>query len=480
MPARNRPTSGTGSYKWIVLSMTTVGAFMTPLDGSIVGIALPSIASSLHIDFASLIWVPTAYLLFLTVLLLSFGRLSDIIGRKPLFVSGFTIFTVASALCGLSQNGTQLIIFRALQGASAALIGATSPAIVTDAFPSNERGKALGINAMGVYVGLSAGPPLGGFLVQTLGWRSIFYINVPIGIVVVTLSLAKLRESAISQHESFDLRGATTFSIGLATLLLALTPSGEYEWASPTILSLFVISGVSLALFVLIEKRTGEAAMFDLSLFIRNRLFAAANISALLNYMAYFGLGFFMAFYLQRVLGYSPAQAGLMMLPMPITMAVLSPISGWLSDRLGSRLLSSAGMGLVFIGLFLLSTLGLSSSPLDVLARLFIVGLGMGLFSSPNTSAVMGSVDKTRLGVASGTLATMRFMGQSLSLAVMSAVAATVVSPRLLSELFIGIAIQSNSVSAGAFVEGMRRAFTVSGFIAAAGVLTSLVRGKGR
>ena len=467
------------SYKWVVLLITTVGSFMTPLDSSIVGIALPSIASSLHIDFATVIWVPTAYLLFLSVLLLSFGRLADIKGRRMPFIAGFALFTTASVLCATSQTGAQLILFRSIQGMSAALIAATSPAIVTDVFPSRERGKALGVNTMAVYVGLSVGPTLGGFLVQSLGWRWIFFINLPIGIFVITMSLLMLKESGTpNRSERFDVLGAGTFSASLTALLLALTLGPSYGWTAFSIASLFLISVVLFILFVVIEGRMSQKAMLDISLFLRNRLFAAANLSAFLNYTSYFGVGFLMSFYLQRVIGLGPAEAGLILLSMPLVMAFLSPASGWLSDRFGSRLLSSAGMALMCLGLFMFSTLSVDSSRLDVIVRLLVLGVGMGVFSSPNTSAVMGSVEKNRLGVAAGTLATMRFMGQSMSLAVMGAVAATAIPSKILSDLFIGLRSEAGTVVAEAFVEGIRRAFFVSGFISALGILTSLVRGK--
>jgi len=469
------------SYKWVVLLITTVGAFMTPLDSSIVGIALPSIASSLHIDFATVIWVPTAYLLFLSVLLLSFGRLADIKGRRTPFIVGFALFTTASVLCATSQTGAQLILFRSVQGMSAALIAATSPAIVTDVFPSRERGKALGVNTMAVYVGLSVGPTLGGFLVQSLGWRWIFFINLPIGILVITMSLLMLKESGTpNRSERFDVLGAGTFSASLTALLLALTLGPSYGWAGFSITSLFLISVVFFILFVVIEGRMSQEAMLDLYLFLRNRLFAAANLSAFLNYTSYFGVGFLMSFYLQRVLELGPAEAGLILLSMPLVMAFLSPVSGWLSDRFGSRLLSSAGMALMCLGLFMFSTLSVNSSRLDVIVRLLVLGVGMGVFSSPNTSAVMGSIEKKRLGVAAGTLATMRFMGQSMSLAVMGAVAATAIPSKILSDLFVGLRSEAGTVVAEAFVEGIRRAFFVSGFISALGIFTSLVRGKGK
>ncbi|NWG09827.1 MAG: MFS transporter [Nitrososphaerales archaeon] len=471
---------GGGSYKWTVLLITSIGAFMTPLDSTIVSVSLPAIASSLSIDYATVIWVPTAYLASLTVLLLSLGRLSDMRGRKPLFVSGFVTFITASLLCSISYSGLQLIVFRAVQGVGAAFIGATSTAIVTDVFPSRERGKALGINAMSVYVGLSVGPSLGGFLTHTLGWRSIFYINVPIGVSVIALALLKLRETVTPiQKQRFDLLGASTFSFGLVSLLVALTLGEGYGWGL-SIIGLFIVGGVLLVIFTLVEKKRGTGAMLDISLFSRNRLFAAANVSALLNYTSYFGVSFFTSFYLQRALDYSPLQAGIILLTMPVIMAVLAPISGWLSDRIGSRILSSLGMVLICIGLLLMSTLGLTSSSTDVVIRLFIIGFGMGLFSSPNTSAVMGSVERNRLGVASGTLATMRFVGQSMSLAIMGAVVATVASSEVLSALFIGLVPSEVEVAAEAFVEGMRRAFIASAFIATLGVFTSLVRGKGK
>jgi len=483
MKAQSTPNqvSSDRSYKWVVLLITTVGAFMTPLDGSIVSIALPSIASSLQIDFATVIWVPTSYLLFLSVLLLSYGRLADIRGRRMPFIFGFALFTAASVLCATSQTGLQLIFFRSLQGMGAAFIAATSPAIVTDVFPSRERGKVLGINAMAVYIGLSVGPTLGGALVQSLGWRWIFFINLPIGIFVIAMSLLRLKESVtLSGRERFDLLGAGTFSVSLTALLLALTLGPGYGWMTFGITSLFLISGAVFILFVVIERRMGKEAMLDMSLFLRNRLFAAANLSAFLNYTSYFGSGLLMSFYLQRVLGFGPAEAGLILLSMPLIMSFLSPVSGWLSDRFGSRLLSSAGMALMCLGLFMFSTLSVDSSRLDVIVRLLVLGVGMGVFSSPNTSAVMGSVEKDRLGVAAGTLATMRFMGQSMSLAVMGAVAATAIPSKILSDLFVGLRSEAGAVMAEAFVEGIRRAFLVSGFISALGIFTSLVRGKGK
>ncbi len=397
------------SYKWFILLVTSIGSFMSPMDSSIVSVSLPSITSDLNMTYAMAIWVPAAYLVSLTVLLLSIGRLSDMRGRKPFFITGFAVFTVASFLCSISISGLQLIAFRTVQGAGAAFMAATSPAIVTDVFPGKERGKALGINAMSVYVGLAVGPSLGGFLTSVVGWRSIFYVNIPIGILVVAMSLWKLKDPLKSSEKGFDLTGALSFSLGIIPLLLALTLGGIYGWSTPMIITLLIASGAFLVGFVLLERKKGDQAMLDVTLFTRNRQFSAANISALLNYTSYFGVAFFISFYLQRALGYSALQAGIILFIMPLAMAVLSPVSGWLSDKVGSRALASSGMALICVGLLLVSTLNLSSSSTNVAFGLFVIGLGMGLFSSPNTSAVMGSVDKSRLGIASGTLGTMRF-----------------------------------------------------------------------
>lgn len=467
------------SYRRLVLLVTTLGAFMSPLDASIVSVALPSIASTFKMGYAEIIWVPVAYLLCLATLLLTFGRLSDIRGRKSFFVLGFLLFTVASGLCGFSQNGAELIIFRGAQGVGAAMFGATSAAIVTEVFPADKRGRALGINTIAVYTGLSMGPTLGGVLVQSLGWRSIFYINVPIGVVVVSVAAAKLKDvvNKRSLVGRFDLLGVTLFTAGLSLVLLALTLVGSVPFTNPLIIGALASGLVLLSAFLIVEFKQGANALLDLSLFRESRLFAAANLSALLNYTAYFAVPYFLSFYLQRLLGYSPAAAGLILITMPVPMALLSPVSGWLSDRFGSRLFASIGMGLIFASLVFLSQLSLDTPLLQIAAVLVTLGIGMGLFSAPNTSSVMGSVEKARLGVASGTLGTMRFIGQSMSLAIMGAVAATVIPPDALSAIFAGIG-SAGSVSAAAFLRGESQAFLVGGIISIMGILTSTVRGR--
>jgi len=465
--------------RWIVLLITSVGAMMGPLDSTIVSVTLPTISSDLEMDYAASIWIPTSYLLAVASLLLTMGRLSDLRGRKIIFELGFAVFIIGSFLCSVSATGGQMIAFRFLQGTGAAMMMSTSPAIITAAFPPHERGKALGINAMSVYIGLSLGPPLGGFLTASFGWPSIFLVNVPIGLIVIALSILMLKEpSGALRPRPFDLAGALTFAVGLSALLTALTLGEGMGWTSPGSIALLTVAALSLAAFLFIEHRKAREAMLDLELLTGNRLFAMANMSALLNYTSYFGVSFLLSFYMQRVLGLSLYLTGMVLLSMPLVMSILSPAMGWASDRIGSRVLASGGMLLISAGLLLLGTVDGSTSVHNLVLYLVIMGIGMGMFSSPNTSAVMGCVTGDQLGVASGTLSTMRVVGQSLSLVIMGALVATVASTTLLTELFSG------SLGAGApsdvegFVDGMRLAFTVSAGIAFAGAITSLARGK--
>jgi EmrB/QacA subfamily drug resistance transporter len=466
------------AYKWTVLLITSVGSMMGPLDGTIVNVSLPVIADHLNMDYVSVIWVPAAYLLTLSVLLLIIGRLSDIHGRKWIFIAGFALFVFGSFLCSLATSGTELIFFRILQGGGGACIFATSPAIVTDVFPAKERGKALGLNVMAIYVGGALGPTLGGVLTYTLGWQSIFLVNIPIGLFIISLSLWKLKESHEKKTQPFDFAGTGVFAVGLISLLVAMTMGEPIGWTSTPILCLFVVVVFSFTLFVFLEIRKGPNAMFDISLITHNRLFAAANLAALLNYTAFFSISLLISFYLQRVLGLSTLATGGILLVTPVIMAFLAPISGWVSDRIGSRFLSTSGMIVIGVGLLFLATVKSDTGVESVILYLLILGTGMGLFSSPNTSAIMGSVGRKQLGIASGTLATMRTTGQALSLAVTGAVVATVASSKVVSVLFIGTNSAEIAVESAAYIQGMNLAFVVCASIAFIGAVFSFIRGK--
>jgi len=463
-------------YKWIVLLITTIGAFMSPFDGSVVTVAIPSMASSIKLSLEAAVWVPLAYLLLLTVLLINVGRLADLHGRKWFYVVGFAIFTIGSVLCAFSTTDLQLIGFRALQGTGAAFIAANATAIVTDVFPTEGRGRALGINTMAVYTGLTVGPVLGGFLVQDFGWRSIFFVNIPIGILVITLASLKLRQNQPNvSGAKFDFPGAGTLSIALATSLVVLTFGSTYGWLSTPTLVLATVSVATLMLFLRAE-RGAKFPTLDLRLFTRNRLFAAANATAFLSYIAVNGVTLTIAIYLESIKGLNPETTGLYLIAQAAPMALFSPLSGWLSDRFGSRALATIGMGCVSFGLFLFSGLNAESSWLDVILRLAIVGVGFGLFSSPNTSAVMGSVGQEKLGVAAGTLGTMRFMGQSIGLAMLGAVMATTLTPQALLTVFTSLTTQGGVVTSE-FVEGMRTFFLIATGMGVLGTLASTTRG---
>jgi len=450
---------------------------MSPFDGSVVTIAIPAIASSIKLGLEAAVWIQLAYLLLLTVLLVSAGRLADLHGRKRFYTLGFIIFTVGSVLCALSMSDLQLVFFRALQGLGAAFISANSPAIVTDTFSREERGKALGINTLAVYTGLTVGPVLGGVLVQNYGWRSIFFVNVPIGTLVVALTTLKLKENTPDERGTgFDLRGAATLALGLASTLIVLTFGGVFGWFSAPSILLAGLSVVMLLLFLRIERLVRFPTL-DLSLFTRNRLFAAANATAFLSYVAVNGVTLMMAIYLESIKGLGPEAAGLFLIAQATPMALLSPLSGWLSDRFGSRVISTLGMGIVSFGLFLFSGLNAASSGLDTVLRLVVVGVGFGLFSSPNTSAVMGSVRKEKLGVAAGTLGTMRFMGQSIGLALLGAVMAATLPSQALLAVFAGLTSQSG-LMVSEFVVGMRNFFLIAAGIGAIGTLASTTRGQ--
>ena len=468
------------SYRWAVLLIACMGSLMAPLDSTIVSVSLPVISDDLGMSYASVVWVPTAYLVTIAALLLTIGRLSDLKGRKAIYIWGFGIFTLGSVLCSLATNGSWLIAARIVQGIGGACIMATGPAIITHVFPPQERGKALGINAMFVYVGLSLGPVLGGVLTGLYDWQAIFWVNVPIGLVVMSLAYIVIKEDDHTSTGSFDLAGAGVFALGLVSLLLALTFGEDQGWWAPGIIALFALSVAMGLLFIKLERDRGQQAMLNLQLFTRNRLFAAGNVSALLNYTAFFGVSFVISFYLQRLLELSVLQTGLVLLSMPVTMAIVAPISGWSSDRIGSRLLSTLGMVIVAAGLVLLSTLNEGSSLGLVVLGLVVLGIGMGMFASPNTSAIMGCVRKDQLGVASGTISTMRTVGQSLSLVIMGAVIAAVAGPEVANLIFGGGSIVDIALIQDEFLQGMSAAFLVGATIALIGAITSSVRGPSR
>jgi EmrB/QacA subfamily drug resistance transporter len=465
-------------YKWIVLSVTTIGALMAAIDSTIVILALPQMMEKLHADLVHMIWVIMAYILVSTVLLLTFGRIADMFGRVRLYNLGFVVFTVGSALCGFSQTALHLILARLVQGAGAALMMVNSPAIITEVFPPHERGRALGINGITWALGGIAGPLLGGLILTIASWRWIFYINVPIGIAGSLWGYFALKEMTVRRREEkFDPAGALMFSVGLIALLFALTLGIQFSWTSPVILSLFALFAVMLPLFLFWERRATKPVL-DLSLF-DNRIYNFSVLAAMLQSLAMFAINFLIVFYLQAVRGYDPLTAALLLIPLSIVSAVVGPLSGLLADHIGARLPATVGVLLQAAALlWFIFKLTPSTPYSSMVFGLVLVGLGGGLFWSPNTSAAMNGAPKDRLGIASATLATLRQTGMVTSFALALAVAAGSLPREAMMKLFVGTSIALGSGPMQEFVVGIRHAFVVSAVLCLVAAGFSLVRGK--
>jgi EmrB/QacA subfamily drug resistance transporter len=412
------------SRKWYVMSAIAMGIFLATIDGSIVNVALPTLTTALQTDFATVQWVVLSYLLTITTLQAIVGRLADMYGRKIFYNSGFVVFTVGSLLCGLAPTVGWLIAARILQGVGAALILALGLAIVTDAFPPGERGRALGIAGSIVSIGIVTGPTLGGLIIENLSWHWIFFVNVPIGILGTYLAWRYIPVGRPLGGQQFDLGGAATLCVFLLSLLLGLTTGQRLGFTHPDTLRLFVIAAFFLAVFLILETRHPQPIV-EPSLF-RNALFRTNLITGFLVFIA-LGTGVLIPFYLENALGYSVQQVGFLLAVLPVTLGITSPISGSLADRFGSRPISVLGLAVTTLGFLTLSTLSTETSAVGFILRYLPVGVGVGLFQSPNNSAIMGSVPRERLGIASGLLAITRSLGQTVGIAVLGALWATMV-----------------------------------------------------
>ncbi len=465
-------------YKWIALSVTTIGALMAAIDSTIVILALPQMMEKLHADLVNMIWVIMAYILVSTALLLTFGRIADMFGRVRLYNLGFVVFTVGSGLCGLSPTAFYLILSRVVQGAGAALMMVNSPAILTEVFPPNERGRALGINGITWAIGGIVGPLLGGLILTIADWRWIFYINVPIGIAGTVWGYIALKEMTVrKREEKFDPAGALTFSVGLIALLFALTLGIQFSWVSPAILSLFGLFVVMVVIFLIWERRAPKP-MLDLSLF-NNRVYNFSVLAAMLQSLAMFAMNFLIVFYLQAVRGYDPLTAALLLIPLSIVSAVVGPLSGLLADHIGARVPATAGVLLQAAALLWFIFKLTPTTPYgSIVVGLLLVGLGGGLFWSPNTSAAMNGAPKDRLGIASATLATLRQTGMVTSFALALAVAAGSLPKDVMMKLFVGTNVSLGSGPMQEFVVGIRHAFIVSVALCLIAAGLSFVRGK--
>lgn len=462
--------------RWYALVVVSIGSFMTPFDASIVAVALPAMGADLQLSYSQALWAQAAYLLITSVLLIPAGRFTDSRGLVPYYLLGTAVFALGSVIAGLAPSGTVMIAGRCVQGVGGAFVFSTSAAIVTAAFPSGERGKALGLNAMAFYLGLTLGPVLGGLMVTHASWRWIFFINVPVAAVTLALGWTligverrdRANEKAPRPSRRIDWAGTILLGAALVSLFVPLTYSPLWGWSSPRTIGALVLSTLFFVAFVVVEDRVYEP-MLDLDLLRKNRVFRGANVAALINYMAVFAATTLTAVFLQIVAGLSAEQAGLVLLAQPVLMAGLSPFTGRLSDRMGSRTLVTIGMGLIVAGMLQLSFI--SGSVGQVLFALGTIGVGMSLFSAPNISAVMGSVDRSQLSLASGFLSTMRFTGQGVSIAVLGAIAAWKLGPEGGRMIFLGEA--GTSASAEAFADGYHLAMLVAAVLATVGAVVS-------
>lgn len=407
------------SRKWFVMAAVGMSILLSTIDGTIVNVALPTLVRDLSTNFPTVQWVVLAYLLTQATLILSVGRLGDMLGKKPLFVVGLVIFTAGSVLCGLAFNVYWLIAFRMVQAIGAALMLALGMAIITEAFPPQERGRALGISGSIISVGIVIGPALGGLIIDSLSWRWIFFVNLPVGIVGTWMALHYIPGLKPGGKQRFDYFGAVTMFISLLALLLALTWGQQLGFGAPQILLLFAVSIIFLVLFIVIEWRIKQP-MIDLHMF-RNNLFSMGLITGFITFVCIAGAVILLPFYLENMLGYSPRNVGLLMAAVPIVMMVVAPVSGSLSDRFGTRPITVIGLVILVAGYYAMTTLNAQTSAVGYLLRLLPVGIGMGVFQSPNNSAVMGAVQRERLGIASGLLSISRVLGQIVGIAVLGA-----------------------------------------------------------
>jgi EmrB/QacA subfamily drug resistance transporter len=456
----NTDVSEEKSFKKSVLLVSTFAAFLTPFLTSAVNLALPSIGKDLHANAINLGWVISSFILTSAIFLLPFGRLGDIVGRKKIFTIGIVLFTISTFLIVFSHSIKSLIILRIFQGFSSAMIFGTSMAILTSVFQPGERGRAIGINITATYLGLSLGPVIGGLLTHYFGWRSIFAFLVPFGIISVILIRTKIKtEWAEAVGERFDWHGSFIYGIALASFMYGFSrlPS-SLGW-------ICITTGVLMAgVFLFFENRISNP-VFDIRLILQNRIFAFSGIAALINYSATSAIGFFISLYLQYLKGLDARTAGLIMISQPIAMTLLSPIAGKLSDKRNPGVIASVGMGITASGLVLLCFIRETTPDYFIVLLLLLMGIGFGLFSSPNSNAIMSSVEKRHLGVASGVVGTMRMVGQMMSMGI----------AMMLISLFIGKQTINTETYPG-LISAMRTGFVIFSILSVFGIFASLAR----
>ncbi len=448
--------------KLTALTIASLSSFITPFMMSSINIALPDIGKEFNADAVMLSWIAASYLLASAVTLVPFGKLADIYGRKKIFVLGMSLFTITSLLCALSVSGPMLIFFRIFQGAGSAMCFATGIAILSSVYPIEKRGEVLGIAVAAVYIGLSCGPFVGGFLTRYHGWKSLFMIKLPLGVVIIFLIIFKLKgEWKDAADQKFDLTGSIIYATAIFAFMYGIS-------ILPAIMSIILILTGLVGLVAFVKwERVISHPVFEVNLFATNRVYAFSCLAALINYCATFAAFFLLSLYLQYIKELTPERAGTILVFTPVIMAVFAPYAGRLSDKKEPRVISSIGMGITALGLVLLIWLDNDTTLMYIIASMILLGLGIGLFSTPNMNAIMSSVDKRFYGIASASVGTMRLLGQMLSMGIATLVFA----------LFIGRA-QITPEYYPQLIKSINVLFIISSGLCIGGIYFSLYRGR--
>ncbi len=448
---------------------------MSTLDASIVNISFPRLTQVFDTEPSVVLWVSVAYLLVSVSLVFIFGKIGDYYGRKKVYTLGFAVFTVGLILCTFAQTIVQLILARVVQAVGAAMTMALGTAIVTAVFPPQERGKALGISGATVSAGFLSGPVLGGVLVDLFDWQAIFYVTIPVALIGMVMAIICLKEQKVSEGKfKFDWWGAVTLSAGLAFLLLFFNLGGKTSFSEPEVVAFGTAAIILLAVFIIVERKAAQPIL-DLKLF-RNRLFAAGNISLLIMFLALSANTLLMPFYLIDGLEYDASEAGLLFASVSVSALVVGPISGWLSDKIGYRLLCTAGITLMAVGIFWLSRLGINANMTDILPRLVLIGVGSGLFSSPNNSSIMGSVPWDKLSTGSALIATVRQVGMSSGIAIAGAIFTSRQAVFMAHSMVSG----ASEASRMALISGYQDTMLISSIVCTIAIFASFSRGTSR
>lgn len=450
------------SGRTLVLISCILASFLTPFMGSSINVALPVIGKEFAMNTLMLNWVATSFLLSAAVFLVPLGRVADIYGRSRVFILGLIIYTLSSFLLGFSFNSFTLIFMRVIQGMGGSMIFSTSVALVSEAYPIEKRGKVLGFTVTSVYVGISVGPVFGGYITHFIGWRSLFYLNAILGVIATLFVFIKMDlVKNNSKKQKFDLIGSIIYGLSLTMLMYGFSKI-------PSTLGLLLsASGILGIIIFFVYEKNLESPVLNIKLLLENKVFAFSNLAAFINYASTFAVGFLLSLYLQYIRGLTPDKAGLILISQPIMMALLSPVSGILSDKIEPRYLASIGMALTGVSLFLFSTLSNGTDFVTVVLYSILIGIGFGLFSSPNMNSIMSSIEKKYFGVGSAMQSTMRLVGQMFSMGL-----AMVMFSIFTGKVQVRPEYHSNMMSS------INTSFLVFGILCIIGVYMSFVRGN--